>query len=119
MLKKGLNRSSEFGNSLLEPTEPSVCQNNLAEPTRWCITIRNIYIPLCVYLYFRNYEIVAGTARWKALLHQKFPDETDAIDRYFEMVKETESFETLNGLLKLIPLWLAWIIGKVENLFSL
>ena len=74
---------------------------------------------LNVYLYFRNYEIVAGTARWKALLHQKFPDETDAINRYFEMVKETESFETLNGLLKLIPLWLAWIIGKVENLFSL
>ena len=29
------------------------------------------------------------------------------------MVKDTESFETLNGLLKLIPLWLAWIIGKI------
>ena len=66
-----------------------------------------------MYFSFRNYEVVAGTARWTAYLHQKFPEEKEAINRYFEMVKDTESFETLNGLLKLIPLWLAWIIGKI------
>ena len=28
------NHRSKFGNSLPEPTEPNVCQNGLAEPTR-------------------------------------------------------------------------------------
>ena len=36
--KKGAPNRSEFGNSLPEPTEPTVCQNGSAEPTRRCIT---------------------------------------------------------------------------------
>ena len=58
----------------------------------------------------RQYEILAGRSNWKSLLHKQFPNETKAIDKYFELIDQTKSFEIINGLLKLIPLWLAWIV---------
>ena len=60
--------------------------------------------------YSRQYGIMAGKSNWKPLLHQQFPEEANAINRYFELVEDTKVFEPINGALKLIPLWMAWIV---------
>jgi all-trans-retinol 13,14-reductase len=68
----------------------------------------------------KDYPIVSGKEEWRSLLLKQFPAEKDAIDTYLSMVEHSKSFDVIHGAMKLIPLWLAWIVVKLGllNLFS-
>ncbi len=69
----------------------------------------------------RQYPIIENEDNWIRLMKKQFPGEDAAIDRYFEMCREVKaSFDDLNGLLKLLPLWVSWIVVRfrIINLIS-
>ena len=60
----------------------------------------------------KTFPVWAGNDKWKNSLIDHFPDEKNAIEKFFKMVKDTENFDVFQGLLKLLPLWLSWLITK-------
>jgi len=70
----------------------------------------------------RTYPVASSFASWKSLLKKQFPNEHSGIDKYFELLATTSKFTTINGALKLLPLWLvkivlaSGILGYVTNL---
>lgn len=72
----------------------------------------------------KKYPLVSDELKWKTLLKKQFPGEERAIDKYLEMVNECKDFDQIQGLLKLLPLWLSWIVVKsglihfISNLWS-
>lgn len=58
----------------------------------------------------RKYPVATGTEAWKNLLYKQFPDETKAIDKYFELLAASSKTSTIHGAMKVIPLWLVKII---------
>ena len=68
----------------------------------------------------RRYPIVAGAERGKAHMKRQFPEEEGAIDKYFKLLDEVESASLLFGRLKLLPLWVSWLMIKlrVVSLFT-
>ena len=58
------------------------------------------------------FTVPEGENKFKESLLKRFPKETEGIKKYFDLVEETKSFEKLNGLLKVLPLGLSWIIAK-------
>ncbi len=62
----------------------------------------------------RKFPVISGQeGQWKEYLLQTFPKETFAIETFFQMVEETQGFDTINGLLKILPLWLSWLLIKL------
>ena len=58
--------------------------------------------------------VIGGNkGEWKESLIKQFPEEKTGIEKYFKLVEETKDFEVLNGLLKVLPLWLSWLIAKL------
>ena len=53
-----------------------------------------------------------GEDRFKQSLVQRFPSERKGIEKYFDLVEQTKNYEVINGLVKIIPLWLSWIVAK-------
>ena len=68
----------------------------------------------------RSYPVKTGMEPWKAQLKKQFPDEHDAIDKYFHLLKTTSKSSTIHGALKLLPLWVVKIIlaSGVMRLFT-
>ena len=62
--------------------------------------------------YKNQFPIKIGKEAWKQSLLKQFPDEAKAIEKYFEIVEETKKFDDINGILKILPLWVSWIIAK-------
>ena len=62
--------------------------------------------------YQNQFPIKIGKEAWKQSLLKQFPDEGNAIEKYFEIVEETKKFDDINGILKILPLWVSWIIAK-------
>ncbi len=60
----------------------------------------------------RIYPVRTGHERWKEALREQFPREHEAIDRFFELLKENRNSSKIHVLLKLVPLWLARILCK-------
>ena len=69
--------------------------------------------------YKNEFLIKTGKEAWRKSLLKQFPDEQNAIDKYFEIVQETKKFDDINGILKILPLWMSWIIAKsgILNMF--
>jgi len=67
----------------------------------------------------RQYPVLTGFENWKKQLKKQFPDEENAIDKYFELVKEYTQASKAAAILKVIPLWISKIICKTPllNLF--
>ena len=57
----------------------------------------------------RSYPVKTGMEPWKAQLKKQFPEEHEAIDQYFHLLKTTSKSSTIHGALKLLPLWLVRI----------
>ena len=55
----------------------------------------------------RRYPVVSGAERWRSLLKKQFPEETEAIDKYFKMMEVTKASTKIHFALKMAPLWLA------------
>ena len=58
----------------------------------------------------RRYPVVAGTQAWREQLKRQFPEETLAIDKYFEMMQVTKPAFAIQFALKLAPLWLVRLV---------
>ena len=61
--------------------------------------------------FFRHYEVPRGENgnAWKKLLKKQFPDEHEAIDKYFSKLDEHRPNVVVYGILRLVPLWVSWI----------
>jgi len=57
----------------------------------------------------RSYPVKTGMEPWKAHLKKQFPEEHDAIEKYFHLLKTTSKSSTIHGALKLLPLWVVRI----------
>ena len=68
----------------------------------------------------KHYPICHPQEDCKKQLLQSFPGENKAIETYFKMVEEAKHLDKIVGLLKMLPLWMSWILVKfrVLNLFS-
>jgi len=72
----------------------------------------------------RQYPVATGMEPWKALLNKQFPDEGEAINKFFHLLETTSKSSTIHGALKLMPLWLVKIIlatgvlGLFTNIFK-
>ena len=69
----------------------------------------------------RQYPIIENEENWMKLLKKQFPGEDEAIDKYFEICHEVKtSFDEIHGLLKLLPLWLSWLVVRfrIVNMVS-
>ena len=51
-----------------------------------------------------------GLDAWKELLNEQFPGEHSAIEEYFKLLKEVGTNSDIAYGLKLMPLWVAWLI---------
>ena len=62
----------------------------------------------------RRYDVVPGEAEWRETLRKQFPEEHEAIDRFLEMLRKTETFHMTIGfiVLKNIPYFLSWLAYK-------
>ena len=58
----------------------------------------------------RTYPVATGTQAWKSLLKKQFPDETAAVDKYFDLLTASSKTSTIHGVMKMVPLWLVKII---------
>jgi len=58
----------------------------------------------------RSYPVASGFEPWKKQLKSQFPEEHEAIDKYFEHLRVPAKSSTIQGALKLIPLWLARVV---------
>jgi all-trans-retinol 13,14-reductase len=59
----------------------------------------------------RSYRYFAGRERWRSEMHQVFPRERKAIDRYLELLESTFRSRTLFYAEKVIPAWIATVLG--------
>ena len=70
----------------------------------------------------RHYEVPRGENgnAWKKLLKKQFPDEHEAIDKYFGKLDEHRPNVVVYGILRLVPLWVSWILIKtgIVNLMT-
>jgi len=72
----------------------------------------------------RRYPVATGMEAWKSLLKKQFPDEENAVEEYFHLLKTTSKSSTIHGALKLMPLWLVkfvlvtGILKLFTNLFK-
>ena len=72
----------------------------------------------------RDYTILTPVDKWISQLKKQFPDEHEAIDKFFTMINNTSKSSTIHGAMKLIPLWLvklvlaSGIMKLVTNLFQ-
>lgn len=55
----------------------------------------------------RKYPVVKGKEEWRKSLKSKFPKETKAIDKFFELVDKASSTRQSWVILKILPLWLS------------
>ncbi len=62
----------------------------------------------------RRYPVVAGSDEWRATLYKQFPDEKAAIDKYFKLLDEVQTGSVIFGALKLLPLWVSWLLIKTK-----
>ena len=51
-----------------------------------------------------------GLLAWEVLLYEQFPGEKSAIDKYFKLLTEVGTNSQNAYGLKLMPLWVAWLI---------
>ena len=58
----------------------------------------------------RTYPVATGTEAWKSLLKKQFPDETAAVDKYFDLLTASSKTSTIHGVMKMVPLWLIKIV---------
>lgn len=58
----------------------------------------------------RQYPVLAGFPEWSKTLKKAFPEEHEAIDRFFDLIKEYSASTTASVLLKMMPLWLSKLI---------
>jgi len=58
----------------------------------------------------RTYPVATGTQAWKSLLKKQFPDETTAVDKYFDLLTASSKTSTIHGVMKMVPLWLVKIV---------
>lgn len=58
----------------------------------------------------KAFPVSAGKNKWKNYLLETFPNERAGIEKFFQMVEATKSFDTINGLLKILPLWASWLL---------
>merc|ERR1719412_1666474 len=67
----------------------------------------------------RQYPVLTGYDNWKYQLKKEFPDDENAIDKYFELVEEYKQSSKAAAILKVLPLWLSKIICSTPllNLF--
>ena len=98
--KKGPPNCSEFGNSLPEPTEPTVCQNSLAEPTQTNLSVHHYtsYIPKWHLLFPPPFSVSLKSV-FKKPLEIEYPPAECNIDLTIT------SFKLNHALLPLAP-WL-------------
>ena len=54
----------------------------------------------------RRYDVVSDHQAWKESLLSRFPDEHDAIHKYFALLKANAGVTNIMALLKTLPLWL-------------
>lgn len=72
----------------------------------------------------RIYPTATGVENWQNLMKKQFPNDTEAIDKYFELVNSCTNTFILHGVLKLVPLWLvniavrSGILKLFTNLYS-
>jgi len=63
----------------------------------------------------REYGVPSGKDAWKKQLLKQFPDEEQAINRFFDLVQQA-SYDTLSfAMVKMLPLW----VVKLANTFGI
>lgn len=60
--------------------------------------------------YERKYPIHSGRPKLSASLIEKFPDEEKAINKYFDLLKETRRTQMVLGIVKALPGWLLKLV---------
>lgn len=60
----------------------------------------------------RKYPVLSGKENWQRSLKEAFPDESEAIDKFFDLLKEASGGSMVLGALKILPLWLVKIVIK-------
>ncbi len=68
----------------------------------------------------RSYPLTSGREKWRQLLKKQFPGEDKAIDEFFELLDVSRGDIKAHIMLKMIPLWAAWLLTKtgLVNLIS-
>jgi hypothetical protein len=54
----------------------------------------------------RKYSIPSGKGVWKKQMLQQFPDETKAIETFFQMVERASSGTKAFVIVKILPIWI-------------
>lgn len=60
----------------------------------------------------RRFPVVVGCDRWKEELKKQFPNEHEAIDKFFALVNEVEGASFVYLILKTLPLWMSKLYIK-------
>ncbi|KAK7076744.1 hypothetical protein SK128_022175, partial [Halocaridina rubra] len=60
----------------------------------------------------RKYPVYSGKGVWEASLKKRFPEEAAGIEKFFKLLEEVKSGNTSSMIVKLIPLWMVWILEK-------
>ena len=58
----------------------------------------------------RRYPVATGRDQWMRRLRKQFPSEALAVHKFFQMLRETKNSFMTMGLLKVVPLWLSWLL---------
>jgi len=68
----------------------------------------------------RQYEIVTGSDNWRKLLKTQFPDEVEAIDKYFQLMEACSRSSVFSAIMKLLPLWFVnlMLVTGILKLFT-
>ena len=72
----------------------------------------------------KKYEIHSGVAEWQRNLKMQFPQEHDAINKFFELLQGAEEWRNWIVTLKTLPLWLSkflyktGIVGRLTGVFG-
>ena len=68
----------------------------------------------------RRYNIPSGRGVWKKQLLQQFPDETEAIEKFFNLVDRITKAKNAFVIVKILPIWIVRLCDKLGllNLFS-
>jgi len=60
----------------------------------------------------RKYPVISGESDYKALLKKQFPEEEGAIEGFFDLLREVNEGSMYGILLKILPLWVSWLLAK-------
>ncbi len=65
----------------------------------------------------KRYPTATGLDRWKTVMKEQFPQDHEAIDKFFGLIKEAKPALLVVLALKMIPLWLAKFVIKTGLIY--